>query len=217
MQDLHDAADYLGLKAHKNYTYWHNYVDSLMTSHDFQRQPRHSDAAAVGYGLGLCKSITCREKCEAEYKNMTGHTYLSVFWSNTSLNIECGRSSYVYITLPYWQQHTSNYHEDLGLDEYRKIWQPDWQNLFWDKMKWAIGKGGLERCEMVRNVTDIMFLGEGGDNPRLKQAALDAIMSWKGQLSAPKLWVPDAQQKIYLGSEAAAEMALRISAPNDDC
>ncbi|KAJ9665837.1 hypothetical protein H2201_003961 [Coniosporium apollinis] len=140
------------------------------------------DAAIVGYGLGVCKSFTCPRECAAEEHELPECSALSILFTRAVLSIECrGRRRIAETHIPYWQQHPSNFHEELGLEAYERLsWDPNSRRLFWARVRYAIDEAAVSCCYW-RNVTDVVLFGEAGDNEMLKKAPLEAVMARGGE------------------------------------
>ncbi|EON67631.1 hypothetical protein W97_06774 [Coniosporium apollinis CBS 100218] len=204
-QDLYDAAEFTGL--------------TLLTNKRFARQPRHRDAAIVGYGLGVCKSSTCPRECVAEEHGMPERSALSILFTRAVLSIECsGRRKIAETHIPYWQQHPSNFHDDLGLEAYERLtWGPDSRRLFWARVRYAVDEAAVSRC-YSHNVTDVLLFGEAADNEMLKKVALEAAMARRGeQVEEPRFWLKEGDERLFVASMGAAEMAVRILAEHAPC
>lgn len=225
-EDLYDAAIYARLSAANvpgpprmnSYPF----TDSLMTDSRFNRQPKHVDAAQMGFGLGLCSHYLSTSGCRQDEQDMVDATgvdrnHLSLLVTRRGVGLESRvRKVTARTEVLYWQQHDSYYDAGLGVLQLLGVWgDQEKEEEFWQRFRAFVGQ--MVSTTIESNVTDVFMIGESAGFRGFRQNVVRAIMEadLPVQNGEPVVHENNLHSR-FVASKGAAEMARRVLvAPTD--
>lgn len=192
-EDIYDAAEYVGLQ--------------LLHDDWFFRQPRHIYSTFVAYRLNNHSfNVTSSIGNEHHCKGLPERKLLSVYLSHDALSVEATVKT-TNRTCPLdWAQHRGYFSTELGFPR----WSPP--DLPWKHRTAAMVQQAVlteirhQLSPRNRNVTDVLFLGERGNETVLLQTVLNALKEI--QTEEPAVHSRDTDDGVlWIASEGASMAA----------
>jgi hypothetical protein len=188
-EDIKDVATHVGL--------------ALRQDVYFTRQPRHVDAAVLGYGVNA-------EDGGQERRRIV----LCVYSSREALSVEVNIKVTNRTCPLQWAQHRGYFDRGLGVDghadgsvELGEQWKRDAsaliQGCLMQEIQNKYQNGGPD------NVTDVLFLGPGTGYESVRDVFLDAVRAI--QVEEPVVHGGGDGEEVFVASRGAAEMAWRVA------
>ncbi|KAF2670268.1 hypothetical protein BT63DRAFT_233370 [Microthyrium microscopicum] len=216
-EDIYDAAEHAGLSAENlpGVEVWYlDFPDTLLTDMRYKRQPKHQDAAQIGFKVGVCDDYLSTAGCNQQRAEAgkTTRNFLTVHVTRQGLALESAlRHSVDWTDVLYYQQHESYFEASLGVaslmaaknDMSRKT-------AYWNDVEKFVG-GYANRFSFI-NLTDVLMIGESAEFPDFKEHVVQTIMALglSTQTSEPAVHLQKNGQSLFTASKGAAEMARRV-------